>query len=103
MNVASERFYRLVPRGGAGLACDAEGVALGALNLVRTRVDAGGVRYCEARSPDEIGQALRAAYGPQPDEVVLRLHRGLRRAAPGSKPTIFASPASRPCCSASRI
>ena len=81
MNVASERFYRLVPRGGAGLACDAEGVALGALNLVRARVDAGGVRHCEARSPERIGQALRAAYGPQPEEVVLRLYRGLRRAA----------------------
>lgn len=81
MNVASERFYRLVPRGGAGLACDAEGVALGALNLVRARVDAGGVRHCEARSPERIGQALGAAYGPQPEEVVLRLYRGLRRAA----------------------
>jgi hypothetical protein len=82
MNVASEHFYRLVARGGAGLACDEEGVALGALlALVHTRLDAGGVRHCEARSPDEIGRALRAAYGPQPDEVVLRLHRGLRRAA----------------------
>jgi hypothetical protein len=81
MHVNSIRFYRLVPRGQAGLACDAEGVALGALDLVRARTDAKGVRRCEARSPDQVGKALRAAYGPQPDEVVLRIHRSLRQAA----------------------
>lgn len=73
--------YRLVTRGGAGLACDEDGLALGAADLARVRRDAGGVRRCELRSADEIGQILRTAYGAQPDEVVLRLRRGLGRAA----------------------
>ncbi|HEX4183997.1 MAG TPA: hypothetical protein VHY34_12140 [Caulobacteraceae bacterium] len=81
MNMPLGRSYRLVLRGGVGLAFDEDGVALGAVELVRTHLDARGGRCCAVRSPGEISQVLRAAYGPQPDEIVLRLHRGLRRAA----------------------
>lgn len=81
MNIALRRSYRLVTRGGAGLACDKDGLALGAVDLARVRLDEGCVSRCEVRSPDEIGQILRAAYGPQPDRVVFHLHRGLRGAA----------------------
>jgi hypothetical protein len=81
MNSPLGRTYRLVTRGGPGLACDRDGAALGPVDLARARLDAEGVRHCEVRPPGEIGHVLRTAYGPQPDEVVQRLHRGLRRAA----------------------
>ena len=74
-------FYRLAARGEAGLGCDEDGLALGVASLVRMRPDSGGARRCEVRPPDEIGQILRAAYGPRADGAVKRVHRGLRRAA----------------------
>jgi hypothetical protein len=64
-----------------GLACDRDGVALGAADLVRFHPGAGGTRRCEVRPAEKVGQILQAAYGVQPDEVVLRLRRGLRRVA----------------------
>jgi hypothetical protein len=81
MNIALERSYRLVTRRGMGLACDKDGVALGAADLVRVRPDARGARRCEVRPVEKVGQILRAAYGAHPDEVVLHLHRGLHRVA----------------------
>jgi len=81
MHISLRCSYRLVTRGEAGLACDGDGLALGAADLTRVRLDADGARRCEARSTDEIGQILMMAYGPQPDGVVLRLHKGLTRAA----------------------
>jgi hypothetical protein len=81
MPFAVDHWFRLAPRGGPGLVCDEYGLALGALELTRARLDERGARRYEVRSPGEIGRALRAAYGPQRDEVVQRLHRGLRRAA----------------------
>jgi hypothetical protein len=81
MNMPIRNWYRLVPRGGAGLACDKDGVTLGSVDLARARVDAERKRRCEVRSPAEIGQVLKTAYGPQPEAVVLHFHRGLRRAA----------------------
>jgi len=80
MNFAVDYIYRLAPRGGAGLACDAAGVALGATDLARVHLE-GDRRRCEVRPPGEIGRVLKAAYGPQPDAVVQRLHRGLNRTA----------------------
>ena len=77
MNVSLRRSYRLVTRGGAGLACDRDGLALGAVDLAHVRLDEGCATRCEVRSPDEIGQILRTAYGPQPDGVVLRVYQGL--------------------------
>jgi len=81
MEVALRRSYRLSPRGGPGLSCDDAGVALGGIDLARVRRDADGVSRCEVRPPAEIGHILNTAYGPQSDASVLRLHRGLRRAA----------------------
>ena len=81
MNFPLARMYRLAPRGGGGLACDKAGVALGAADLARVGADAGGRRRCEVRPPQGFGRILSAAYGPQPEDVILRFHRGLRRAA----------------------
>lgn len=81
MSMPLGRSYRLVSRGSVGLACDKNGVALGAVELIRTYLDARGRRHCVVRSPGEISEVLSAAYGPQLDEIILRLHRGLRRAA----------------------
>ena len=81
MNLPLIHMYRLTPRGAGGLACDKAGVALGAADLVRVGADAAGRRRCEVRPRQGLGRILSAAYGPQPEDVVLRLHRGLRRAA----------------------
>jgi len=81
MNPDLRSSHRLVKRGAAGLACDEGGVALGSVSLISARKIAGGGRLCSVRSPDEIGAILRTGYGPQPAELVSRLHRGLRRAA----------------------
>src|SRR4051812_34277793 len=68
-------FYRLTPRGGAGLAYDEQGVALGPAPLLRF-----GERADIAPLPT-IAWVLSAAYGPQPPSVVLRISRGLERVA----------------------
>jgi A nuclease family of the HNH/ENDO VII superfamily with conserved AHH len=81
MNSPLPHAYRLAARGEAGLACDENGAALGGVDLVRVRRDVESVTHCQVRSPVEIGQILRAAYGPQSQAVALRLHRGLRRTA----------------------
>jgi len=81
MNLPLTSIYRLAPRGGGGLTCDKAGVALGPAELVRASADAAGRRRYEVRPPRGLGRVLSAAYGPQPEEVVFRLHRGLRRAA----------------------
>ena len=81
MEVALQRSYRLTTRGGPGLSCDDGGLALGGVDLARLRRNAEGAARCEVRPPAEVGQILQAAYGPQSDASVLRLHRGLRRAA----------------------
>jgi len=81
MNIPLRHAYRLTERGGAGLSCDENGLALGGVDLARVRQDADGAGRCEVRAPAEIGQILRAAYGPQDDALVASIHRGLRRAA----------------------
>ena len=81
MNVPLRSAYRLVTRGEAGLSCDKDGLALGAVDLARVRLQVGGVRRCEVRSRDEVGQVLRVAYGRQTDGVIRRIHGGLCRAA----------------------
>ena len=81
MNFPLARMYRLAPRGGGGLACDEAGVALGAADLVRIGPDAAGRRRCEVRPRQGLGRIVSAAYGPLPEDVILRLHRGLSRAA----------------------
>lgn len=81
MDLPLTPIYRLAPRGGGGLTCDKGGVALGPAELVRAGADAAGRRRYEVRPPHGLGRVLSVAYGPQPEEVVFRLHRGLRRAA----------------------
>jgi len=81
MNFPIDYLCRLVDRGGAGLSCDARGVTLGSAELARVHLEEGRVPCFEVRSLGELGQVLKAAYGPQSDAVVQRLHRGLRRTA----------------------
>ena len=69
------------PRGGDGLACDQAGVALGAADLARVGADAAGRRRCEVRPRQALERILGAAFGSQPEDVILRLDRGLHRAA----------------------
>lgn len=71
--------YSLVPRGGPGLACDAEGLALGPIILARKICDAAGNRRYRLLSPKDMRQALRLTYGPIPDAVIERCCRGLVR------------------------
>jgi hypothetical protein len=81
MNLPMSQMYRLTPRGRGGLACDKAGVALGAADLVRVSAEAEGRRRCEVRSRSGLGRVLSAAYGPQPEQMIVRVHRGLNRAA----------------------
>jgi hypothetical protein len=81
MDLPLGRPYRLADRGGPGLVCDEDGVALGAISLIRAGRGAKNLRGCEVRSPAEIERILRLAYGPQPNEIIQRLHRGLQRTA----------------------
>ena len=82
MTILFTRAYGLVPRGGAGLACDDDGVALGPLPLVEAVGDASGRRLYHMRPIEEIAQAFRLAYGgrtgrdralparPRPDRAI---------------------------------
>jgi hypothetical protein len=51
MNFPVNYMSRLAPRGGAGLACDDAGVALGAADLARMHFDDGGRRRRQVRPP----------------------------------------------------
>ena len=81
MNFPTLRVFRLAPRGQGGLAIDDAGIALGAASLMRVAIDAKGRRHAEIRPMHGLGDVLAAAYGPQSEDVLHRLHRGLRRAA----------------------
>ncbi len=74
---ATER--RLVPRGGVGLCCDEEGVALGPVPLIAASRDASGRRQYETRSTEEIVDALQLAFGQLPEDIVRRGVSGLGR------------------------
>ena len=78
MAISFTRAYGLVPRGTAGLACDEDGVALGPMPLVESVTDAFGRRRYGIRSPQEVAEAFRIAYGSAPDEIE-RYRRGLAR------------------------
>src|SRR5580704_14119498 len=73
--------YRLVPRGGPGLACDSEGAALGGISMAWWAEGDDGLSGWRTRSPDEIGEILEHAYGLQRRDVVDRCHRGFQRVA----------------------
>jgi hypothetical protein len=48
MNAPLRHAYRLVPRGGAGLSFDENGLALGGVDLARVRQDGVGVAWIKA-------------------------------------------------------
>jgi len=73
------RCYGLVQRGGPGLACDDNGLALGPIALAKTVRDTTGQRQCRMRPCDDVVRALRLAYGPVADPVVERWCRGLAK------------------------
>ncbi len=75
------RPHGLVARGDAGVTCDQQGLALAGLDLTCGERRDSGQRRHQVRPLVEIDQILEAAYGPQPHAVVLRVHRGLLRAA----------------------
>lgn len=54
-------MYRLTARGGVGLACDEQGIALGPVILVEA-LAAGGGRVFRARPAEEIARTLAQAY-----------------------------------------
>jgi hypothetical protein len=70
---------QLVPRGGPGLACDGEGVALGPVTLAKKVPDPNGNRRYRLLSPEDMTKAPRLAYGSISDTVVGRCCRGLFR------------------------
>lgn len=73
------RTYSVVSRGGLGLACDDNGLALGPVTLAKAVRDAAGERRYRLRPLEDIVQALRLAYGPTQDQLVERRCRGLAR------------------------
>lgn len=75
------RCYGLVHRGGPGLACDDDGLALGPTALAKTVRGAAGRRQCRLRPHEDVAQALRLAYGPVSDQIVERWCRGLAKVA----------------------
>ena len=85
MTFEPARTYRLVEKGGAGLACDAQGVVLGGVPLAWTHDGADGALKWQVRSHGEVADILGTAYGPQPSADVDRCHRGLRRIAAQSE------------------
>jgi hypothetical protein len=80
MNIGPPQVSYLTERGGPGLSCDEDGLALGAVALVSVSRDEEGA-YCEVQSQVAMGDIVRAAYGQQSDASILSLHRGLVRAA----------------------
>src|SRR5580704_5250175 len=81
MALEPRQTYRLVPRGGPGLTCDSEGVALGGITVAWSDAEEEGQSSWKVRSSGEIGEILRRAYGSQRPEVVEQCHRGLQRVA----------------------
>jgi hypothetical protein len=66
-------IFRLAKRGGAGLCCDARGVALGPVALVEA-AEANGRRVYRSRPAEEIARTLALAYDPfSPDDLARRL------------------------------
>lgn len=67
-------------RGGAGLCCDADGVALGPLPLVDAVAGASGRRSYHLRPMSQVARALRLAYDAASDDIE-RWQRGLAKVA----------------------
>lgn len=75
------RWRRLVPRGGGGLSCDRDGVALGPAPLIhRIAASDEGTRYF-MRPPAEVARALGLAYRDMSETEFERCLVGLGRIA----------------------
>ena len=74
-------MFRLVERGGAGLCCDEEGLALGPVPLVTRGVDSGEQPHYRLRPDDEIVEALRWAYDGLDKEIIVSRVAGIERIA----------------------
>jgi hypothetical protein len=74
-------WCRLAPRGGAGLSCDKDGVALGPVVLVAAQKTASGKARYRLRSAEELKKTFALAYGPKPPGTFARWHEGLNRVA----------------------
>ena len=72
MNSPFGTWYRLAPRGQAGLSCDRAGVALGPIALMAARQG----RY-RLRPVIELAEVFALAYGPKPLEIFTRWHAEL--------------------------
>jgi hypothetical protein len=73
-------MFRLTTRGGPGLACDENGVALGPVALVDALSSNGGCVY-RARPAEEIARTLALAYGAFSADDLARRLSGLDVAA----------------------
>jgi lysozyme family protein len=80
MDYPWENWHRLSPRGGAGLACDEAGAALGPAVVVAVRKRRGGEAF-RARPAKQLGQILALAYGPKAGDAAPRVRAGLARIA----------------------
>ena len=74
-------WHRLAPRGGNGLACDKDGVALGPVALVTAQKFANGKTHYRLRPSKELDDIFALAYGPKPPGTFARWHEGLNRVA----------------------
>ena len=81
MHLTTARSIRLVARGGSGLACDNDGVALGAVSLVEVSPVVAQTGRWRVRPIEELGEILLQAYGVESGELVQRCHRALTRVA----------------------
>jgi hypothetical protein len=75
------RTYSLVPRGGPGLACDEDGLALGPVTLAKSVPDVDGGRRYRLLAFESVVRALHLAYEPVSDTFIERRCRGLARVA----------------------
>jgi hypothetical protein len=76
----SAPMFRLTARGGDGLCCDRQGIALGPVALVEA-ADANGRRVYRVRPAEEIARALALAYDPFTTDDLARRLSGLEVAA----------------------
>lgn len=80
MTIPFARSFCLVARGGAGLCCDADGVALGPVPLVDAVAGASGRRSYHLRPMSQVARAMRLAYDAASDDIE-RWQRGLAKVA----------------------
>jgi hypothetical protein len=81
MTDSAARSFALASRGGPGLACDVDGVALGPMSLVDSVHGDAGLRRYRERPSSEMTRSFRLAYGPMARNDLERRLRGVTRVA----------------------